>query len=387
MVEIPDASDGLTTSSRDPLVLGARFQNWLSAVLGDAANPVVSDVSTPSGNGMSSETLLLSVSTEPDGTEGAGRMVRRYVVRLEPEQDKCPVFPRYDLAMQARVMDVVARLTDAPVPTVAFHEPSSSPLGAPFLVMERVDGLVPPDILPYTFGDCWLSDATEDQLDRLEQSTVATLAAIHAVTIDSEDLNFLTPQPLIGPIQGETALERHFDWWDQYRRWATADRPSPILTAGFEWLADHRPHNHEARLSWGDSRIGNLLYVDHQVRAVLDWEMASAAPVEVDLGWLTYMHRFFQDMTEDMGMPGLPGLLTTSSVIGRYQAITGRPVDDLRWYQMYAAMRHGVIMRRVGERAVLHGQAQTPDDPDDLIIHRSTLEAMLAGTYWDRLPA
>ena len=49
------------------------------------------------------------------------------------------------------------------------------------------------------------------------------------------------------------------------------------------------------------------------------------------------------------------------------------------------AMRHGVIMRRVTERAILFGEAVEPPDLDDTIIHRATLRAMLDGTYWDRV--
>ena len=98
------------------------------------------------------------------------------------------------------------------------------------------------------------------------------------------------------------------------------------------------------------------------------------------------MHRFFQDLAEDMGMAGLPAMLTTTAVLDEYRAIAGHEPGDLRWYQAYAAMRHGVIMRRVTERAVLFGQAVRPEDPDDMILHRATLKAMLDGSYWNRLP-
>ena len=57
------------------------------------------------------------------------------------------------------------------------------------------------------------------------------------------------------------------------------------------------------------------------------------------------------------------------------------------WYMAYAAMRHGVIMRRVTERAVLFGEAIRPEDPDAMIIHRKTLQQMLDGSYWERVSA
>ncbi len=58
---------------------------------------------------------------------------------------------------------------------------------------------------------------------------------------------------------------------------------------------------------------------------------------------------------------------------------------DLTWFIAYAAIRHGVIMRRVTERSILFGEAERPDDIDDLILHRATLEAMLDGSYWSRI--
>ena len=39
-------------------------------------------------------------------------------------------------------------------------------------------------------------------------------------------------------------------------------------------------------------------------------------------------------------------------------------------------------MRRVTERSIYFGEAERPDDIDDLIIHRATLRGMLDGTYW-----
>ena len=52
---------------------------------------------------------------------------------------------------------------------------------------------------------------------------------------------------------------------------------------------------------------------------------------------------------------------------------------------MYAALRHATIMLRIQTRAIHFGQAAPPDDPDDMILHRSSLEAMLDDTYWERL--
>ena len=57
------------------------------------------------------------------------------------------------------------------------------------------------------------------------------------------------------------------------------------------WPADEGP----TVLSWGDSRIGNVMYRDFEPVAVLDWEMAGLGPREVDVGWFIYAHRVFEE--------------------------------------------------------------------------------------------
>ena len=139
-------------------------------------------------------------------------------------------------------------------------------------------------------------------------------------------------------------------------------------------------------MSWGDSRIGNVMYRDFEPVAVLDWEMAGLATREVDLAWLIFIHRFFEDIATSMDLPGMPHFLRRDEVAGMYESMTGHTPRDLDFHTMYAALRHGVIMSQVQRRAIHFGEAEMPEDVDDLIMHRATLEAMLAGTYWDGVP-
>ena len=372
MTDAPDLQMPQTTT-RTPQAIASRLEAWMNERLGASAGATISGVDVPATNGLSSETVLFDAAWNDAGTARSEPLV----ARLAPEPTAVPVFPVYDLERQFRVMQLVGELSSVPVPSVYWSEPDAGVLGTPFFVMERVDGQVPPDIMPYTFGS-WLADASVDDQRRLQDATVDVLARLHAIERAEERFGFLE----VG-TQG-SALRRHVDDQWSYYEWVTADGlRSPLIERCFEWLHAHWPSEEApTSLSWGDSRIGNILYRDFTPAAVLDWEMAGLGPPEIDIGWLISLHRFFDDIANDNGFPGMPTFLRRDDVATTYEKITGHTPRDLDWFTMYAATRHGIIMFRIHRRAMHFGEAEAPDDVNDMITHRPMLEAMLAGTYW-----
>jgi aminoglycoside phosphotransferase (APT) family kinase protein len=374
--DLPDGSRP-RTSTRDPEELQRRLELWLATRLPEGADPAVPSLAVPETNGMSSETLLF----DAEWRNGAGPHRRALVARLAPEPSAVPVFPRYDLDRQFRVMQEVAARTPVPVPTVLWSEPDPAPVGAPFFVMERVEGDVPPDVLPYNFGDSWLFDAAPDDQRRLQEASVGVLADLHAVDDAEGVFGFLGE----GGSAAEDALRRHLDDQWGYYRWAMGDLRLPLLERAFAWLEEHWPADPGPTvLSWGDSRIGNVMYRDFAPVAVLDWEMAALGPRELDLTWMVFLHCFFEDLAVRYGLPGMPSFLRRDDVAASYEARTGHTPRHLDWHFVYAALRHGVIMARVQRRSIHFGEADMPEDPDDLVMHRGSLESMLAGSYWSR---
>jgi aminoglycoside phosphotransferase (APT) family kinase protein len=358
-------------STRDHQALRTQLTDWLAHRLDQ---PEISNFVVPASNGMSSETILFDVET----TSGTGR----YVLRLPPDPSSEPVFPVYDMPRQYLAMELVGRRTTVPVPATVWLEGDSAPLGAPFFVMKRVDGLVPPDVMPYPFGDNWLFDASPDDRAKLQKASVDTLAQIHSISAADEEALFLAID-----APGETSLHRHVNDQRNFYAWVCADGVrSPLIERAFAWLDENWPVDEgEAVVSWGDSRIGNIIYRDFLPAAVLDWEMVGHAPREVDLGWMIFLHRFFQDIAEQFGLPGLPGFMHVNEVADQYEATTGHTPQDLQWYMTYAALRHAVIMFRITRRQIMFGEAAMPDNPDHAFIHHETLTAMLDGSYWSRL--
>ncbi len=351
-----------------------RLVTWLG---GKVVDPDVPELQVPESNGMSSETLLFDASwVDDDGT----RRVHPCAARLSPDPSNLPVFPVYDLQRQFDVMRLVAARSKVPVPNTLWYEPDSKALGTPFFVMEKVDGLVPPDIMPYPFGS-WLSDAPPADQKRLQDSSVRVLANLHNAAVDAPDINFLEFDHA-----GDSALRRHIAEQMAYYEWVVSDGArSPLIERTFAWLNSHWPENEgPGVISWGDSRIGNMMFRDFEPVAVLDWEMVGIGPCEIDIAWMVYLHRFLDDIAVDAGLPGMPHFMRMTDVAATYEEASGYRPRDLGFFTMYAALRHAIVMSRVARRQVLFGEIAEPADPDDMIMHRAALEQMLEGTYWAR---
>lgn len=356
-----------TESQRDPDWLRDRLNAWIKTRAGQDAE--VTGVTLPSANGMSSETLLAEAVI--DGQPHS------LVVRVAPMEASDPVFPSYHLDGQFRLIAHVAATTDLPLPKLWWSEPDPEPLGAPFFVMSRVDGRIPPDVMPYTFGS-WVTEATPAERAAMARRGIGVVAQIHAAPLDGAELE--QPRP------GETALQAHLRRLRDFYLWASRDGVgAPLIDRGFAWVQENMPTESEPVLCWGDARIGNIIYDGFTPAAVLDWEMAAMGPRELDVAWMVFLHRFFQDLTELAGMEGLPDFLTRDQVSADYLAETGYELRDLDFYTVYAALIHAVVMYRIQTRAIHFGQAAAPEDPDDMIMHRKTLEAMLDGTYWESI--
>jgi aminoglycoside phosphotransferase (APT) family kinase protein len=358
-------------TSRDFEAVRVSLERWLRRRLPDAADVAIPELSTTSATGMSSETLLFTA----EWTEGGSARSERLVGRAAPDPADVPVFPSYDLTKQFEALRLVAEHSDVPVPKVIWNEPEPASIGTPFFVMERIDGVVPPDNLPYAMGGNWLFDAAPDDRRRLQDATVDVLSQLHAIDRPLETFAFLEFSDA-----GATHLHRHVAharaWYDYAAR---GGQRSPLVERGFGWLEDHWPAAvGDAVLSWGDSRIGNVMYRDFRPVAVLDWEMVGLGPREVDLGWLVYAHRAFHTMATGWGMPGMPDFLRPDDVASRYEEVSGHTPRDLDWYIAYAAVQWGVVGLITGLRAVHFGEREMPDDVDELLYNRGSLEPIVA---------
>jgi aminoglycoside phosphotransferase (APT) family kinase protein len=365
--------DHLQRSSRDVTTLPAVMSQWLSTVMPGGVSPEIIVESGMDANGMSSETIMLTGRWTEDGEP----VEQRWVARVAPAEADVPVFSSYRLDDQFEVMRLAAELTDVPIPRVRWLENTGEVLGRPFFLMDRVDGVVPPDVMPYTFGNNWFADASAEQQRELQDSTVEVLAKLHSIPNAEKTFAFLAD----ADPPGDTALRRHFNWLKEWYEFAVPDvGRSALVDKAIAWLEENFPTDvaaSESVLVWGDSRIGNVLYRDFRPAAVLDWEMATVGPREFDVAWIIFAHMVFQELCGLAGLPGLPNVLREDDVVATYRELTGVSVGDLHWFYVYSAVVWCCVFMRTSARRIHFGEMERPDDIESQFYHASLMKRLI----------
>lgn len=323
------------SAARDLEATRHGFTRWLSARRPDVSTPDVS-IGQPA-TGLSSETLLLEVDWSDGDRPGDETGHEFLVARLPPDGEG--LFPDYDLAAQGRVQNLVA---EAGLPAVVplAVELDDTWVGAPFLLMPRVDGRVVRADKPFLRSG-WLAESAPDDQARLHAGFLDLLGAIHRIDITDGRCDFLPGAALRAT---GTTLAGEIERWAAYLTWAAEGDIPAVFADALAWCRRRLPQPEPpASLLWGDVQLGNVLVADDMtIAAVLDFEMASIGPAELDLAWFLVLHR----MTIERCGGDLPGFPDHAATVDAYESRLGRPVADLRWFEVFAALRSGAIMVR-----------------------------------------
>ena len=319
-------------TGRDPAALRARLAPWLADRMG-LAGLRIGAVETPTTSGVANETLLVEAHWTSRGRERQQGLA----VRIAPER---PLFSCRSFRWQYLVQQALAAESGVPVPPLVGYEDDPAVLGSPFFVAERVDGLVPGDRPHFTEAG-FVVEASAGQRRRLWESAVDALARLHAV-----------PAPRVAFLDrgsGRSGLTEEMHYWRGYtdRLDVGPGWNRDMLEHGWEWLIVNEPRDVASELSWGDARIGNMVFRDFEVAALLDWDTASLAGPVADLAWWIQMDRHSWEL--------LPGLGRPDELLERWERRTGREVTHLRWHLVFTAFRLGVIRMRLRRMMVADG--------------------------------
>lgn len=314
---------------RDLDEVHAGLVRWFRSHHPDAEDLVLSPLGKPS-TGYSSETLLLDVTWREHGDDRDAHLV----LRLPPAGGG--IFPTYDLALQAAVQTALGP-TSIPVARPIIVETNEEWVGSPFFVMERAPGWVLADSPSYVVAGK-LVDAPAETQTRVQRDFINVLAELHTVDWDGLGLGFLTPE-------GERGLTHDLDRAETYVEWSTDGDVPAVIRNAFAWCRANKP-DPEPPLSliWGDPRLGNIVYDDDFAQvALLDWEMASIGPAELDLAWFVGLH----DISAQGAGGDLPGFVDREGVLAAWSTRLGREVVDFEWFEVLSLVRAESIFLRI----------------------------------------
>jgi aminoglycoside phosphotransferase (APT) family kinase protein len=312
-----------------------QLRGWLARKLSVPEDDVrIENVNAPLSTGFSSDTLLFDLVHARDGEEHREGLV----ARLEPEE--YVIFPHYDVAAQARVLQRLED-TDVPVPLVRWLEPDPATLGVPFYVMTRVDGRIPTDNPPM-HDEGWIAEElSESEREAIWWNGLEAMTKVHRVDWRALDFEFLAE-----PRRGPTALDQQLDYWNEYFRWGMEASRHPEVAQALDYLEHNKPESQPVALCWGDSRLANQIFDGVDCVAVLDWEMARLGDPVQDLAWWLASDRCFSEGLELERLPGFPGKAET---IARWEALTNREAASFDYYTILALTRFSMNMARVGQ--------------------------------------
>lgn len=242
----------------------------------------------------------------------------------------------HDVGREHRVITALAD-TAVPVPATVLHCTDTDVLGAPFFLMEKVEGTVYRDP-----GQArHLSPA---QRWELAYALVHTLAQLHRVDPATVALgDFGRPDGFLAR---------------QVRRWsgqlgASRSRPLPGIDDLATRLAATVPRGATAGIVHGDYRLDNLLVRDTSIVAVLDWEMSTLGDPLTDLGLLLVYWDRLADNPVVSGAGARHGFPPGSTLAHWYAMATGADLSALDWYVAMASFKLAVILEGIHYRYTL----------------------------------
>ena len=324
----------------------ANVTEWLSErvrVVGEVIFEVVT-------HGRSNLTYMLS---DEDG--------RKWILRRPPTGHI--LASAHDMGREHKIISALGD-SDVPVPGIVGMCEHEKVTGAPFFIMDFVEGNIVKDRL----------DAQNfSPSDRKTQSIslVETLATLHNVDPETVGLGDLGKR--------EDYVGR------QLRRWKRqvdegSDRDMPLFYELHKELERCVPTQDGYGITHGDYRLDNcMIGADNRVAAVLDWELCTLGDVLADLGGML-MWWGERNSSDSLIMSDAPtlaeGYITPEMVAERYQSASGRDLSNLPFYVAFQFWRLAAITEGVRVRFTA-GAMGNKDIGDEMAGFNSRIDALL----------
>ncbi|MCB0630929.1 MAG: phosphotransferase family protein [Saprospiraceae bacterium] len=225
------------------------------------------------------------------------------------------------------------------VPKTFYYTEDDALIGAPFYIMEEVQGIILHDEKVKN------SDTSPDSFAQIAESWLTTFVELHQLDYREAGLSEL------GKPEGYISRQV-FNWGKQYLKAATDDIPEAQQV--MEWMETHQPKEVAHSLIHNDYKYNNVVFADdswREIRAILDWEMCTLGDPLMDLGtslgyWVTADDPVPLQMLSNSPTI-LPGNPSRNEIVQRYATLSGNPIRHLTFYYVYGLFKIAVIVQQI----------------------------------------
>jgi aminoglycoside phosphotransferase (APT) family kinase protein len=203
-----------------------------------------------------------------------------------------------------------------PVPHMLWVEPTGDCMDRPFFVSRLIE------------GESDLSKLTaEPHLPQMLQQYIEILAKVHTLDVEAAGVDFL------GHPTPQTAASEQIElYWSGVERQRLEDFPALAYTAN--WLRKHQPVASRVSVIHGDFRLGNFMWDDSGIVAMLDWEQCHLGDPLEEIAFMYWP------------LWTLEPLVPIKEMVARYEEASGLPVDPeaLAFYRVFIELKMAVVL-------------------------------------------
>lgn len=255
----------------------------------------------------------------------------------------------HDMVREYQVLQALEKAGYSKSPKPIFLEEDESILGSPFFIMEFIEGQI------LRAGSSLIGKLKEADFQELSIQSLDSLLELHQSEINQSGLIDL------GKPEGYVA--RQVSGWSKRYQQAQTD-PIPELEKVGEWLKNNQPDSASVAFIHNDYKYDNLvldLSNGIEIKAVLDWEMATVGDPLMDLGTsLAYWAEAGDpEILKLFNASHIPGNFSRQEVIAYYQKHSQLNLQKILFYYVFGLFKVAVIAQQIYKRYQL-GQASDP---------------------------
>ncbi len=255
----------------------------------------------------------------------------------------------HDMEREFNVLSLLQKAMFKKVPEPVLLCSDEDIIGAKFYLMKRVSGVILRNRVP---KGIIIAPATFNQLSK---AVIDQLLQLHQLDIKATGLDQLGKPAGYVQRQVEGWIKRYFN--------AQTDDIDSMNEAA-EWMQKNIPSTSRASFIHNDYKYDNLVLSPDdltEIKAILDWEMATVGDPLMDLGTtLAYWAEPTDaEALKPFNLTWMPGNMTRTQMADYYAEKSQTKIDDIVFYYVFGSFKVGVICQQIYHR-YKQGHTQDP---------------------------